>query len=60
LLTWGIELLSTCAEAASVVTLLVATVSGANGACTREGRMGIALVARRARENILSERLQKR
>lgn len=55
--TSGIELLSTCDEAALVVTVLVATVSGA---CARPARRGIALVLRRARENILSERLQNK
>jgi hypothetical protein len=58
-LTEGIELLSTCAEAALVVTLLLATASGAGA---RAARMGTALVARRARENILNEskRLQSK
>jgi len=55
MLTWGTELLSTCDEAASVVTVRLATVSGA---WARAARMGIALVERRARENISTRRLQ--
>lgn len=48
--TEGMELLSTCAEAALVVTVLLAT---ARGAGARAARMGTGLVARSARENIL-------
>lgn len=55
--TCGIELLSTCAEAALVVTLLLAT---ANGAWARAVRMGFALVVRIARENIFGKTSMRR
>ena len=59
LFTWGRELLSNCAEAALVVTVLLAAREAAG---TRAAaRMGAALVTRRARENIfgLSEQQRK-
>lgn len=51
ILTWGTALLSTCAEAALVVTDLLAATRGATG---RPARTGTALEIRRARENISS------
>jgi hypothetical protein len=45
------ELISTCVEAALVVTLLLAATSGTGA---RAARTGTALVSRRALENIIA------